>query len=87
MADYRSMHDPDQDNRRQLLAAARNGQETASVELQREYHVRVYSPDERAALYYDALPQTKHRRSKDHLVIETEWVEIADLGASDTDLL
>lgn len=45
--------DPEQEYRRHLLAAAREGKAKASEELQREYNVRVYSAIERAELDYE----------------------------------
>jgi hypothetical protein len=64
MGAFNSVIDPEQDYRRQLLAEARKGKATAREELQREYHVRMYSAAERAKLYYKTSPKTKKARYK-----------------------
>ena len=80
MGAFNSGHDPEQEYRRQLLAAARKGKATAREELQREYNVRVYSAAERAELYYEAIPQMKGRLTKRHLEIGTQWAQIDEIG-------
>lgn len=80
MGSYHYGVDPELDYRRRLLEAARTGKATAREELQREYNVRVYSADERAELYYEAIPQMKGRLSKRHLEIGAQWAEPADMG-------
>jgi len=61
---YQFGPDPEKDYRRQLLAEARKGKVMAKEELQREYHVRMYSAAERAKLYYEAVPKHKKFRRK-----------------------
>jgi len=80
MADLSSNSDSEQEHRRRLLSAARNGQATAKAELRNEYHVRVYSEAERSALRYDASPPLKCRASQRRL---TEWTQIDDAAMSD----
>lgn len=78
MGSFNSGADPEQEYRRQLLAAARKGKATAREELQREYNVRVYSEAERAALSYAAMPKMPGRLSKRHAEIGTEWAETGE---------
>jgi hypothetical protein len=84
MADFNSKSDADQDHRRRLLSAARNGQSTAKAELEKEYHVKVYSEAERSVLHYEAIPQAGRHASRRHL---SERTQIDDIAISDeTDL-
>jgi hypothetical protein len=85
MADFPSKSDPEQDHRRRLLSAARNGQPTAKADLAKEYHVKVYSEAERSALHYEALPQVGRRISQWQLDIGTEWKQVDDVAISDDD--
>lgn len=80
MGSFNSGPDPEQEYRRRLLAAARRGKAAAREELQREFHVRVYSPAERAELYYEAIPKMKGRLSQRHLDIGMEWAKMDGLG-------
>lgn len=83
MGAFNSGPDQEQEHRRLLLVEARNGKTAAREELQREYNVRVYSADERAQLYYEAMPQTKGRLSKRHLEIGMQWAQIDESGTTD----
>lgn len=65
MGAFKSVPDPEQDYRRQLLAEARKGKALAKDELQREYHVRMYSAAERAKLSYTVIPKHKSKRRLD----------------------
>jgi len=80
MAKFNSKGDPDQDYRRKLLSAARDGQPTANAELEKEYHVRVYSEAERSALDYETIPQGGKLSSRRQL---GEWKQIDDVAISD----
>lgn len=84
MGSFNSGIDPEQEYRRQLLAAARKGKATAREELQREYNVRVYSDAERDELYYAALPPMKGRLSKRHLEIGTEWAQTGEIRTTES---
>jgi hypothetical protein len=57
MAELNSKSDSEQEHRRRGLSAARNGQPTAKAELEKEYHVRVYTEAERSAVHYETMLQ------------------------------
>jgi hypothetical protein len=80
MADFPSKSDPEQEHRRRLLSAARNGQATAMAELANEYNVRVYSEAERSALDYAAVRQVGKPVSRRQL---GEWIQIDNTTMSD----
>ena len=63
MGAFNSRSDPEQEYRRQLLAAVRKGKVMAKEELEREYHVRTYSAAEREKLYYTATAISKTNKS------------------------
>jgi len=62
MGAFKSVPDPEQNYRRELLAGARKGKAAAKEELQTEFHVRMYTAAERKKLYYKALPKNKKAR-------------------------
>ena len=74
--------DPEREYRRQLLAAARDGKSAAMEELQQEFRVRLYSADERASLFYAAIPQPRGLSSRD-LDIGMEWAQGEETATSE----
>ena len=54
----------EQEHRKQLLAAAANGDAAAQKELQKEYSVRVFSAAERARFEYTLTKPDKPRPSR-----------------------
>jgi hypothetical protein len=79
MAEFNSNSDFEQEHRRRLLSAARNGQPTANAELENEYHVRVYSEAERSAVIYEIIPQAGRRTRRQ----PNERTQIDDITVGD----
>jgi len=78
MGSYNDTPDPEQEYRRNLFAAARKGIAKAREELHREYHVRVYSEEERARFSYVASFEHAKRLSQRPIEITTEWAGLTE---------
>ena len=66
----------EEDDRRQLLAAARKGKAQAEEELQRECNVPLYTAAERAKIRY--LQMNPARSSRSLEIAASEWAQLGD---------